>query len=55
LVPVFLRRFGDGFAAKPSLVIPASKATLLQARADSAEVTWTVALKPSAPLKVCTR
>ena len=55
VVPVFLRRFGDQFAAEPNLVILANKAALLKARADSAEATWTVALKPSAPLKVCTR
>ena len=55
LVPVFLRRFGDGFAAEPNLVIPANKATLLKARADAAKAAWTVALKPSAPLTLCAR
>jgi hypothetical protein len=55
LVPVFLRRFGDGFAVKPSLVIPANKAMLLKARDDAAEAAWMVALKPSAPLTLCAR
>ena len=54
-LPVFLRRFGDQFGAKPNLVVAAGRPTLLSARADASEVAWTVGLKPSAPLTVCAR
>ncbi len=54
-LPVFFRRFGDRFSAKPNLVIAAGRATLLSARADPSSVAWTVKLKPSAPLTICAR